>query len=301
MSANSPIARLAGLSIVVAALVFALKVIAWWITGSVALYSDALESVINMVTAGFAWVAIRISQRPADKNHPFGHHKAEYFSAVVSGVLIVVAALLIFSEAVSALITPHKLETPGVGMAINALAATINGLWAWLLIRTARRHRSPALAADGRHILVDVVTSAGVLIGLALVLLTGWLFLDSLIAIAVGINVLIEGWKVITSSVDGLMDSALDDTETERIRRTILDSAAGAIEVHDIKTRMAGHVSFIEFHLVVDGAMTVAASHAICNRIEEALCAAIPGAVITIHVEPDEEKKRDGLTIDNLR
>ena len=297
MSATSPIARLAGLSIVVATLVFALKAAAWWITGSVALYSDALESVINVVTAAFAWIAIRISQRPADKNHPFGHHKAEYFSAVVSGILIVVAALLIFSEAISALITPHQLETPGVGMGINAVAAIINGLWAWLLIRTARRHRSPALAADGRHILVDVVTSAGVLIGLALVLLTGWLFLDSLLAIAVGINVLIEGWKVITSSVDGLMDSALDDEETGRIRGTILDSASGAIEVHDIKTRMAGHVSFIEFHLVVDGAMTVAASHAICNRIEEALRTAIPGAVITIHVEPDEEKKRDGLTI----
>ena len=223
MSANSSIARLAGLSILVATLVLALKVIAWWITGSVALYSDALESVINVVTAAFAWIAIRISQRPADKNHPFGHYKAEYFSAVVSGILIVVAALLIFSEAISALITPHQLDTPGLGMAISAIAAIINGLWAFLLIRTARLHRSPALAADGRHILVDVMTSVGVLIGLALVLLTGWLFLDSLIAIAVGINVLIEGWKVISASVDGLMDGALDDTETERIRRSILD------------------------------------------------------------------------------
>ena len=297
MSANRRIARLAGWSIVIACLVLAMKAAAWWITGSVALYSDALESVINVVTASFAWIAIRISHRPADKTHPFGHYKAEYFSAVVAGILIVIAALLIFTEAVSALIAPHELNTPLAGMAINAVAAGINGLWAWLLISEGRRARSPALSADGRHILVDVVTSAGVLVGLVLVLTTGWLFLDSLIAIAVGINVLIEGWKVIMSSVNGLMDSALDDVETERIRQTILESASGAIEVHDIKTRMAGHVSFIEFHMVVDGSMSVAASHAICNRVEEALGKAIPGANITIHVEPDEESKRDGLAI----
>jgi cation diffusion facilitator family transporter len=297
MSANPIIARLAGMSIIVAFLVLALKGAAWWITGSVALYSDALESVINVVTAVLAWIAIRISHRPADKNHPFGHYKAEYFSAVVAGILIVVAALLIFTEAISAMIAPRQLNTPAVGMAINAAAAVLNGLWAWLLIRTARRHRSPALAADGRHILVDVVTSAGVLVGLALVLLTGWLILDSVLAMAVGVNVLIEGWKVIMSSVDGLMDGALDDDETVRVRQTILDSATGAIEVHDIKTRRAGHVSFIEFHLVVDSAMTVAASHAICNRIEDALRTTVPGAKVTIHVEPVEESKRDGLSI----
>ena len=297
MSANPIIARLAGMSIIVAFLVLALKATAWWVTGSVALYSDALESVINVVTAVLAWVAVRISHTPADKNHPFGHYKAEYFSAVVAGILIVVAALLIFSEAISAMIMPRQLNTPAVGMVINAAAAVVNGLWAWLLIRTARRYRSPALAADGRHILVDVVTSAGVLVGLALVLLTGWLILDSVLALAVGVNVLIEGWKVITSSINGLMDGALDDEETVRVRQTILDSATGAIEVHDIKTRRAGHVSFIEFHLVVDRAMTVAASHAICNRIEGALRITIPGAKVTIHVEPEEESKRGGLPI----
>lgn len=297
MNENHRIARLAGWSIVVAGLVLLLKAAAWWITGSVALYSDALESLVNIVTAAFAWIAIRISQMPADKGHPFGHTKAEYFSAVACGILIVVAALLIFREAVTALISPHELKTPALGMAVNAVAAVINGFWAWLLIREGRRARSPALSADGRHILVDVVTSAGVLIGLALVLATGWLFLDSLIAIAVGINVLVEGWKVTVSSVDGLMDKALDDKETERIRQTILETASGAIEVHDIKTRMAGHASFIEFHMVVDGSMSVAASHAICNRVEAALMKAIPGASITIHVEPNEESKRDGLTI----
>ena len=297
MSAKKTIARLAGWSIVVACAVLGLKTAAWWITGSVALYSDAVESVINVVTALTAWVAIRISHRPADKGHPFGHYKAEYFSAVVAGVLIVLAAILIFSEAVSALLHPHDLDMPLAGIAVNAVAAGINALWAWLLISEGRKSRSPALAADGRHILVDVVTSAGVIIGLVLVLATGWIFLDSLIAIAVGINVLFEGWRVITSSVDGLMDGALNDEETERIRRTILKSASGAIEVHDIKTRGSGHVSFIEFHLVVDGSMSVADSHAICNRVEDALQTAIPGANVTIHVEPDDESKRDGISI----
>jgi cation diffusion facilitator family transporter len=297
MTSSHNIARLAGWSILIALLVLGLKVVAWRITGSVALYSDALESVVNVVTAVLAWIAVRISHRPADKEHPFGHYKAEYFSAVVEGVLIILAALLIFNEAISALYRPHNIETPALGMAINTSAAVINGLWAWVLISAGRRSRSPALLADGRHILVDVVTSAGVLIGLVLVLVTGWQFIDSLVAIGVGINVLWEGWKVISTSVDGLMDSAVDDDEAARIRKTILENAGGALEVHDIKTRGAGHASFIEFHLVVDGAMSVADSHAICNRIETALEMEITGARVTIHVEPDDESTRDGLTV----
>lgn len=299
MKNSNHIAQLAGWSIAIACLVLGLKITAWRITGSVALYSDALESVVNVVTALMAWIAIRISHRPADKGHPFGHHKAEYFSAVVAGVLIVIAALLIFHDAVLALYNPMPLNTPVKGMAINFSAAVINAGWAWLLISAGRKARSPALTADGRHVFVDVVTSAGVLVGLALVVLTDWLFLDSLMAIGVGVNVLWEGWKVISSSVDGLMDGALDDAENERIRQTILESAAGAIEVHDIKTRSAGHVSFIEFHLVVDGSMSVSNSHLICNRIEKALARSIPGANITIHVEPENEAAQGSLQIDN--
>ncbi len=299
MKNSNNIARLAGWSIAVACLVLGLKITAWRVTGSVALYSDALESVINVVTALMAWIAIRISHRPADKGHPFGHHKAEYFSAVIAGVLIVIAALLIFHDAILALYSPSPLNTPVKGMAINLSAAVINAGWAWMLISAGRRARSPALTADGRHVLVDVVTSAGVLIGLALVVVTDWLFLDSLMAIGVGLNVLWEGWKVISSSVDGLMDGALDDAENERIRQTIQESASGAIEVHDIKTRSAGHVSFIEFHLVVDGSMSVSNAHLICNRIEQALARSIPGANITIHVEPDDEVAHNSLQIDN--
>lgn len=297
MTERGHISRLAGWSIVIAAVVLGLKFAAWWVTGSVALYSDALESVVNVVTAALAWVAIRISHRPADKQHPFGHHKAEYFSAVIEGVLIVIAALLIFREAVIALYRPHALEAPLVGMGINFVAAAINAYWAWLLITAGRRARSPALQADGRHILVDVVTSAGVLVGLTLVLVTGWQPIDSIIAIAVGINVLWEGWKVISNSVDGLMDSAVPDPLATEIRQTIIANADGALEVHDIKTRGAARVTFIEFHLVVDGAMSVADSHAICNRIEAALAEVIGEVQVIIHVEPHEERRQDGLTI----
>ena len=297
MTERGHISRLAGWSIVIATVVLGLKFAAWWVTGSVALYSDALESVVNVVTAALAWVAIRISHRPADKQHPFGHHKAEYFSAVVEGVLIVIAALLIFREAVVALYRPQALEAPLVGMGINFVAAAINAYWAWLLISAGRRARSPALQADGRHILVDVITSAGVLVGLTLVLVTGWQPIDSIIAIAVGINVLWEGWKVISNSVDGLMDSAVPDPLATEIRQTIIANADGALEVHDIKTRGAARVTFIEFHLVVDGAMNVADSHAICNRIEAALAEVIGEVQVIIHVEPHEERSQDGLTI----
>lgn len=297
MSDIRHITRLAGWSIVVALFVLALKLLAWRITGSVALYSDALESIVNVVTAAVAWMAIRISHRPADKGHPFGHHKAEYFSAVIEGVLIVLAAFLIFREAIGALYRPPHIETPLLGMAINTLAAAINGAWAWLLITTGKRARSPALQADGRHILVDVVTSAGVLIGLLLVLATGWQPLDSIVAMAVGLNVLWEGWKVISTSVDGLMDRAVAEPEASTIRSTILANAAGALQVHDIKTRSAGHVVFVEFHLVVDAAMSVADSHAICNRIEAALSDTVAGSQVTIHVEPHQEGKKDGLNV----
>lgn len=297
LTSRDHVTRLAGWSIVVALLVLALKVAAWRITGSVALYSDALESVVNVVTALLAWFAVRISHKPADKEHPFGHSKAEYFSAVVEGVLIVLAALLIFSEAIQALFRPSELQTPALGMTVNLISTAINAAWASVLIRFGKRWQSPALSADGRHVMVDVVTSIGVLVGLTLVIVTGWQFIDSVVAIGVGINVLWEGWRVISSSVDGLMDSAVGDAEADRIRDIIMANASGAIEVHDIKTRGAGHASFVEFHLVVDGAMSVADSHAICNRIEAALGAEIPGVHITIHVEPHGESKGDGLTI----
>ena len=285
-------------SILVAVVVMALKFVAWWMTGSAALYSDALESIVNVISAIIALSAIRLSRKPADEGHPFGHHKAEYFSAVIEGVLIVIAAVFIFREAWTALIQPVVLTQPLGGVLVNAGAGALNLLWATVLIRVGRAEKSPALSADGRHIMTDVVTSAGVLVGLGLALATGWLVLDALLAIAVGINVLWEGFKVIRGSVGGLMDTAVDGDEAERIEQTILDSAAGAIEVHDIRTRTAGPATFIEFHMVVDDQMTVQESHVICDRVEGALRKAVPGARVTIHVEPTHKAKEDSLSID---
>ena len=295
---TSRVRLLAGLSIIVAFAVMGLKFAAWWLTGSVALYSDALESIVNVVAAFAAWWAVSLSHKPADDNHPFGHHKAEYFSAVLEGVLIVVAALLILHEAANALLDGvYELSAPGPGLAINLLAAVINGVFATILMRAGRKHRSPALVADGKHIMTDVVTSAGVLAGLLLALATGWLLLDPLLAILVAINILREGWHVISESINGLMDRAVEGEEAQRIESVIRTNAVGAIEVHDILTRAAGPATFIEFHLIVAASMTVEESHAICDRIETGLRVAVPGARISIHVEPDHKAKDEGLLL----
>jgi len=291
MSSKQLVARLAFWSIVVALGVMGLKFAAWWFTGSVALYSDALESIVNVIAASAAFWAITVSHKPADQDHQFGHHKAEYFSAVLEGVLIVVAALLIVAEAVRSWQNPAPLLEPGLGLGVNAAATVLNAVWAALLIGVGRRARSPAMVADGRHIVTDVVTSVGVLIGLLAAIATGWTILDPLLALVVAVNILFQGWKVITSSLGGLMDEAVPLTEAIRIREIISTNSKGAMEVHDLKTRIAGRATFIEFHLIVDAAMTVGASHVICDRIEEALKAEIPSVRVTIHVEPDDEAK----------
>lgn len=290
-SAKQKIRRLAALSIGVSIGVLGLKLVAWWLTGSVALYSDALESIVNVIAAGVAWYAIRVSHRPADSNHPFGHHKAEYFSAVAEGALIIVAALLIFYQAASVLAAPRPIEEPALGLAVNGLAAVVNAAWAWLLISTGRREKSPALLADGQHLRADVVTSAGVIGGLLLALATGWHVLDPLLAILVGVHILFQGWRVISSSIQGLMDVAVEPEEHIRIRDIICANAHGALEMHDLKTRIAGRAVFIEFHLVVDSQMSVGEAHVICDRIEDALEAQIPSVRVVIHVEPDDEAK----------
>jgi cation diffusion facilitator family transporter len=291
MPVKQRIRRLAFASIFVAFGVMALKFAAWRVTGSVALYSDALESIVNVIAAGAAYWAIRVSHKPADADHPHGHHKAEYFSAVTEGVLIVLASLLIMREAWAALQTPRLMDEPALGLAINGVAAVANAAWAAVLIRTGKRERSPALEADGRHIMTDVVTSAGVIIGLVGAIVTGWAVLDPLLAIIVALNILWQGWKVIGQSVQGLMDVAADPDDTRKIRDIISLNSKGALEVHDLKTRIAGRATFIEFHLVVDSTMSVGESHVICDRIEAALQAEVPSVRVIIHVEPDNEAK----------
>ncbi len=286
-----PVSRYAIQSLGVALVVLALKAAAYWVTGSIALLSDALESIINVVVAGVAYFALRVSMTPPDDRHPFGHHKAEYFSAVLEGALIAVAALAIFREAAAHLLTPVAMDAPGLGIAINAVASSINAVWGWRLIRIGRRERSPALDADGRHVLADAVASTGVVAGVFATVLTGWLQLDALIAAGIGVYILLSGWSLVKKSVGGLMDEAADEATLGAIQACIASEAEGAIEAHDLQTRHAGPVTFIQFHLVVPAAMTVAEAHAICDRIENGLQKTLPGARIAIHVEPESQAK----------
>ena len=287
---SDKVKRLALWGIPLSFFVLGLKLAAWWVTGSVALLSDALESTVNVVAAIVAFVAISYAAKPADSTHPFGHHKAEYLSAVLEGVLIVVAALLIVVEAVPAVLAPKPLDAPAAGLAINFVASLVNAAWAFVLIRAGRRYRSPALSADGQHILSDVVTSGGVLVGLLLAIATGYAVLDPLLAVVVALNILYQGWKVIAHSVDGLMDHAVEPEEAGAIKAAIAAHADGSLGVHDLKTRRAGAATFVDFHLVVPAAMPVGAAHDICDRLEDAIRAVLPGAQIAIHVEPETEK-----------
>jgi cation diffusion facilitator family transporter len=277
--------------------VFALKAAAWWITGSAALYSDALESVVNVAASVMALAALRFAAIPADANHPYGHDKVEFFAAVIEGVLIVIAAISIFRHAWETWRNMHALAQPFEGLALNTCATVLNGGWSLLLIRTGKRARSPALQADGQHLMADVVTSIGIVIGVGLAVLTGFLLLDPILAAVTGVYVLWSGMAMISVSVGGLMDAAPEPPVVKRIRELVAESAEGAIEAHDLRMRHAGKLTYLEFHLVVPGAMTVAASHAICDQIEQTLQAELPHLVITIHVEPEEKAKQHGVPV----
>jgi cation diffusion facilitator family transporter len=270
--------------------------VAWWLTGSVALLSDALESTVNLTTALAVIAALRLAARPADANHPFGHHKAEYFAAVLEGVMIVVAALVILKEATAGLLAPAVIEAPVSGIAVTAIATLINAAWATVLVRQGRKHRSPALVADGQHLVADVLTSVGVALGIVLAVVTGWWMLDPLMALLVGVNILWSGGKIIKGSLSSLMDEAVSDEKLAQIRAIIADRGEGAVEAHDLRTRRAGPATFVEFHLVVPGSMTVDTAHGICDRIEHALKAGLGTAHVTIHLEP-EHKAKDDLVI----
>ncbi|GAV35486.1 ferrous-iron efflux pump FieF [Roseomonas sp. TAS13] len=293
----SPAIRLALGSILFGLVVLGLKFAAWRVTGSVALYSDALESIINVATAGTTALALWVSQRPADAGHPYGHGKAEYFSAVLEGVLIVLAALSILREAWFGFLSPTPVEAPLLGLAINAAATLLNGAWATVLLRAGRARQSPALLADARHLFTDVFTSGGVLLGFVLVPLTGWPLLDPALAALVALNILWSGAGVVRSSVGGLMDAAPDKEVMRRLRGIISRNADGALEAHDLRAHRVGGRLFLECHLVLPGDMPLREAHAICNRVEEALGREMGDIVATIHPEPEEEAQRHGVLV----
>lgn len=287
----------ARLSLIAGLVVFGLKWLAFKLTGSAALYSDALESVVNIVAALAALYAVSISRRPPDFNHPFGHTKAEYFSAVIEGVLVVLAALTIVAEASQKLASPQAISNLGTAAVISLGASALNAGLVFFLIRLGRAARSPALVADGQHIFSDVLTSVGVWVGMGLAWATGYWILDPLLALAVATNILRVGWKLVRESVGGLMDEAVPEHERENIFR-LVESEAGLLreqgkilEIHDFKTRRAGPRTFAEFHLVVPGVMLVEEAHHICDLIEEKLERANLGVELTIHVEPHNRAK----------
>ncbi len=289
--------RIAVGSIAVGCVVLGLKVAAWWITRSAAFYSDALETIVNVAASLIAFYAVRLASKPADAEHPYGHQKVEFFAAVIEGVLIIVAALSIFAKAWTGFLVPHPLEVPARGIVLSAVATVMNAGWALLLMRVGTNLRSAALTADGRHLMADVATSLGVILGVSLVALTGYLLIDPAVAALAGVYVLWSGLGMISSSVGGLMDAAPDRAIVTRIRELLAESASGALEAHDLRMRHAGRLTYLEFHLVVPGAMTVSQAHGICDRIEARLKSEMSYLVITIHVEPEDKAKQHGVPV----
>ncbi len=288
MADPDPAQRLARWSLATGVAVLLLKGVAWRLTGSVALLSDALESIVNVVASLAMFFALRIARLPADRNHPYGHGKAEYLSAVLEGVLIAVAAVLSIIAAWGRLMHPRALVDVGAGLGVSVFASALNGVLAWRLIAAGKKHRSPALAADGQHILSDVVTTAGVLVGVALARLTGWWRLDPILACVVAVNILWMGWKLVRRSVGALMDEVLDEDEVAHVRGIAerVASEDGAVGVKGFRLRRTGASGQCDMTLVVPGEMTVRAAHAICDRIDEALRADEPALGVVVHVEP---------------
>lgn len=293
----SLLVRYALLGMAVGLLVFVLKYAAYMATGSTAFYSDAVDGLAHILTSAAAAWALHISARPADADHPYGHTKAEYFSAVFEGVLIIIAVLAILRGVWHSLDRPAVLHMAPLGLLLNLLATVINLLWAGMLVRLGRRARSPALVADGQHIRTDVLASLGVFAGVVLAGVTGWHWLDPMIAGVVALNILWTGWQVVRESVGGLMDEAVSAADKAHIRQTVQQHARGAVQLHGLKTRHAARLIFIEFHLVVPGEMSVRAAHVICDRLEQALVEAVPGATVTIHVEPEEKAEAQGVNL----
>ncbi|MFY8113477.1 MAG: cation diffusion facilitator family transporter [Rhabdaerophilum sp.] len=284
-------------TIAIGLVVLGLKFGAYWLTGSVALYSDALESCVNVVAALVTFGALLVSAKPADARHPYGHQKIEYIAAVFEGALILLAAVAVFHAAWESWRNPKPVTIDPLGIGLNVAAGLINGGWAALLMARARSLRSPALRADGQHLMTDVISSIGVLAALVIAVATGLPWLDPLLACLVAVNILVSGWKLMQQSFSGLLDEAAAPEELERIRALIALHAEGAIEAHDLRTRHSGRLTFIEFHLVVPAEMRVDRAHDICDRIEAALKEAVGAAMITIHVEPENKAKHQGIVV----
>jgi len=286
---SADLSRYAWLSVAAAVVTMLLKLLAWWLTGSVGLLSDALESLVNLGGALMAVWMLRLAAQPPDAEHAYGHSKAEYFSSGFEGLLIVIAALAIGWTALPRLLAPQPLDQTGVGLAVNALAGAINLGVARILLRASRRHRSISLQADGEHLMTDVWTSVGVIAGVALVALTGWAVLDPLIALAVAVNILWTGRRLINESLDGLMDAALPPAEQAELEAVLDPFRAEGIAFHAVRTRRSAARRFVSMHVLVPGAWSVREGHALLQRIEQRIEQALAPVTVFTHLEPIED------------
>lgn len=283
-----PPTALLRVSIGVAVVTIALKTLAWWLTGSVSLLSDAMESLVNLAGASFALLMVTVAKRPADEDHPYGHTKAEYFSSGFEGVMIFAAAAAILWAAALRLMAPQPLEQVGWGLALSVLSSAINGVLAWVMLQSAREHRSMALEGDARHLFTDVWTSAGVVVGVALVSLTGWLWLDPAIAIVMALNILREGASLVWRSSQGLMDKRVEREVLQRIEATLEQFEHPAIRFDHISSRRSGTRRFVHLHMHLPADWTLRRAAALRISVEQALMSEVPGLRATIELLPTD-------------
>ena len=285
--AKGGLERYAWLSVAVALATIALKTLAWHFTGSVGLLSDALESLINLAAALLAVSMLRLAAAPPDDEHPHGHFKAEYFSSGIEGALIVLAAAGIVWTALPRLAAPQPIEAPLLGLALSTVASGFNLAAGWHLIRVGRREESIALEADGHHLLADVWTSAGVIVGVALAAATGWNLLDPLVALAVAAHIVWTGFMLVRRSFAGLMDAAIPEAEREEIEKIFAEYRPRyAVDFHALRTRQSGSRRFVSFHLLVPDDWTVERAHALSEEIEARVRSLVPNAILLVHIEP---------------
>ena len=275
-------------SVAVAAATIVLKTLAWWLTGSVGLLSDAMESFVNLASAAFGLLMVKIAGRPPDQDHPYGHSKAEYFSAGFEGLLIQVAAVAIAWAAIRRLMAPQPLEQTGLGLGLSVLSSALNGALAWTMLQSARVHRSIAVEGDARHLLTDVWTSAGVVVGVGLAAATGWLWLDPVVAIAVAANILREGVRLMWRSTDGLMDTALEPEVLAEIDKVLAQFAHPTIRFDHVASRRSGRRRFVNLHMHMPGNWTLGRAAALRAAVEQALMGAVPGLRATIELLPSD-------------
>ena len=279
------------LSVAAAVATILLKTLAWRLTGSVGLLSDAMESGVNLVAAIGAFWALTLAAKPADRKHHYGHFKAEYFSSGLESVLIVVAAVAIIVAAVERLQQPQPLEQLGIGLVISLLATVLNGFVAWVLLRAAKRFNSITLRADAHHLLTDVWTSLGIVVGIGLVKATGLMILDPLIAIAVALNIVVTGWKLFHETASGLLDRSLPDDEQQRLEALLAEFESEEIRFHALRTRVAGSRRFVTFHVLVPGHWSVQRGHELCEQLEHRVATTLTRTDVVTHLEPIEDPR----------